>query len=107
MIAVKTLSSQHRISTLCRVLRVNRSSYYKFLNHLDSSREQENRIIRTHILEIYAKTDKRLGAHKINLCLKRDYCINISDGRVCRLMKAMNLPKMSTVKPPFGRIGRL
>ena len=35
-----------------------------------------------------------------NFCLKRDYCINISDGRVYRLMKTMNLPKMSTVKPP-------
>ncbi len=51
-------------------------------------------------MEIYAKADKRLGAHKIALCLKRDYCINISDGRVYRLMKTMKLPKMSTVKPP-------
>ena len=34
------------------------------------------------------------------MCLKRDYRINISVGRVRRLMKGMNLPKMSTVKPP-------
>ena len=100
MIAVRTLSGQHKISTLCRVLRVNRSSYYKFLHSSDSKREQENKKIRTCILEIYAKTDKRLGTHKIAICLKRDYCINISDGRVYRLMKTMKLPKMSTVKPP-------
>lgn len=49
---------------------------------------------------MYAKTDKRLGTNKIALCLKRDYCINISAGRVYRLMKTMNLPKMSTSKPP-------
>lgn len=100
MIAVKALSGQHKISTLCRVLGVNRSSYYKFLNRCSSTREQENQRIRIGILEIYAKTDKRLGAHKIAICLKRDYRINVSDGRVYRLMKTMALPKMSTVKSP-------
>lgn len=81
-------------------MRVNRSTYYKFINHSPSTRELENRAIRACILEIYAKADKRLGISKINLCLKRDYCINISDGRVYRLLKTMNLPKMSTVKKP-------
>ena len=100
MNAVKALSAQHHISILCRVLRVNRSTYYKWLNHLPSRRELENRAIRSYILEIYSKADKRLGAQKIAICLKRDYCIHISCGRVYRLMKTMNLPKMSTVKPP-------
>lgn len=35
----------------------------------------------------------------MKICLQRDYRINISSGRVYRLMKDMNLPKMSTVKP--------
>lgn len=35
----------------------------------------------------------------MKICLQRDYRINISSGRVYRLMKQMNLPKMSTVKP--------
>lgn len=100
MKAVKALSGQHSISILCRVLRVNRSSYYKFLKRTSSKRELENTSIRSHILEIYAKTDKRLGIHKIAVCLKNDYCISVSDGRVSRLMQTMNLPKMSTVKPP-------
>lgn len=51
-------------------------------------------------MELYSKTDKRLGVHKITTCLNRDYCINISSGRVYRLIKTMNLPKMSTCKPP-------
>ena len=34
----------------------------------------------------------------MKICLERDYRINISTGRVYRLMKDMNLPKMSTVK---------
>lgn len=106
MNAVKLLSNQHSVSTLCRVLRVNRSTYYKWLNHLPSAREIENMTIRSRILEIYSKADKRLGAAKIRIRLKREYCINISSGRVYRLMKNMNLPKMSTVKPPKTLSGK-
>lgn len=56
--------------------------------------------IRKRILEIYIKADKRLGVKKMALCLAREHCISISEGRVYRLMKQMRLPKMSTVKPP-------
>ena len=51
------------------------------------------------ILVLYAKSKKRFGAEKMKICLKRDYRINISAGRAYRLMKSMNLPKMSAVKP--------
>ena len=50
------------------------------------------------ILHIYADYDKRPGAYKIQHILKRDYGINISTGRVYRLMNSMKLPKMSTEK---------
>lgn len=93
------MSKEHSISTLCRVLKVNRSTYYKFINHRESNREKENAFIRTCILTLYSKYKKRLGADKMRICLKNEYCINISTGRVYRLMKSMNLPKMSTVKP--------
>lgn len=99
MNAVKLLSREHKVSVLCRVLNVNRSSYYKYINRKESNRDKENKFIRNCILEIYSASNKRLGADKIKICLKRDYRINISTGRVYRLMKAMNLPKMSTVKP--------
>lgn len=55
------------------------------------------------ILHIYADYDKRLGAYKVQYILKRDYGINISTGRVYRLMKSMHLPKMSTAKPKAVR----
>ena len=99
MNAVKLLSGEHKVSVLCRVLNVNRSSYYKYINRKESNRDKENKFIRNCILEIYSASNKRLGADKIKTCLNRDYRINISTGRVYRLMKAMNLPKMSTVKP--------
>lgn len=82
------------------MLHVNRSTYYKYINRKHSPREQENQLLKQKILEIYAKTDKRLGSRKMKICLAQKYCLSISEGRVYRLMKEMNLPKMSTVKPP-------
>lgn len=42
-----------------------------------------------------------MGVYKISKRLAVEYGIYISSGRVYRLMKSMNLPKMSTVKPAF------
>ena len=50
LIAVQILSHEHHISTLCRVLRVNRSTYYKFLNHTPSARDKDNAYIRSCII---------------------------------------------------------
>ena len=84
---------------MCRVLEVNRSTYYKFINRKSSAREIENKHIKACILEIYANAKKRFGAYKIKLRLESEYRIFISVNKVYRLMKSMNLPKMSTVKP--------
>lgn len=65
-----------------------------------SNREIDNIELRRLILEIYSKSDKRFGANKIALILASKYCKKVSIARVLRLMNTMNLPKMSTVKPP-------
>ncbi|WP_156951298.1 IS3 family transposase [Lacrimispora aerotolerans] len=51
------------------------------------------------ILQIYADYNKRLGAYKITYVLRRDHGIHMSVGRVYRLMKTLQLPRMSTEKP--------
>ena len=99
--AVHKLRFQHKIKTLCRVLRVNRSTYYKHFSHTPADRISENQRIKSTILQIYAAYDKRLGAYKLNCVLEREYGIHISVGRVYRLMRSMNLPKMSTIKPKY------
>jgi len=99
--AVHALRFQHTIKTLCRVLRVNRSTYYKHLNHKPAARTLENQRIRSAILEIYGKYRKRFGTQKIQQRLLVEYGISISGGRVYRLMKEMHLPKMATVKPKY------
>ncbi len=99
---VKLLSKEHSISTLCRVLKVNRSTYYKFINHQESNRAKENAYIRSCILTLYAKYKKRLGAAKMRICLKNQYCINISVGRVYRLMKSMSFAKNDYCKAIYS-----
>lgn len=97
------LRFQHDIKTLCRVLGVNRSTYYKHFSSRTAPRVSQNQHIKRLILLIYADYDKRLGAYKVQFILKRDYGISISVGRVYRLMSSMELPKMSTDKPKSRR----
>ena len=76
--AVRLLSSEHSVTTLCRVLNVNRSTYYKFLHRKISKRELENRKIRNCILFLYARSKKRFGAYKMKNSLFSEYRINYS-----------------------------
>lgn len=86
-------------SKLSAVFSVNRSTYYKHFCSEPADRTKENQEICKMILQIYADYNKRLGAYKITYVLQRDYGMLISVGRVYRLMKSLNLPKMSTEKP--------
>lgn len=79
-------------------LRVNRSTYDKHFSSPVAPRTLYNQKLRSLILEVYAVSKKRFGANTICFVLSRDYGISISVGRVYRLMKTMQLPKMSTVK---------
>ena len=54
--------------------------------------------LKTKILSIDTSSKKRLGYKKIMVRLDVEYGIKISLGRVARLMKQMDLPKMSTAK---------
>ena len=101
--AVFKLRFQHSIKTLCRVLRVNRSTYYKRYSSKPAPRTKQNQQIASLILHIYSDYNKRLGAYKITYVLQRDYGITISVGRVYRLMNTLQLPKMSTDKPKHHR----
>ena len=47
------------------------------------------------------KAKKRIGTRAFKIILLRDYGVNISEGRILRLLKSMTLPKMSTIKPCF------
>lgn len=54
-------------------------------------------------MKLYAESDKRLGARKMRRRLEVEYGTRISVGRVYRLMRGMELPRMSTEKRPVVR----
>jgi len=68
------------IITLCRVLRVNRSSYYKHFKQTESKRSIENQNIRTCILQIYSDSKCRYDIRKMCRVLETKYGITISPG---------------------------
>ena len=82
-------------------MEVNRSTYYKHFSNKVSDRAVMNQKIRKCILSIYTASKKRLGAGKICYLLYVEYGIKISVGRVYRLMKSMDLPKIAETKPKY------
>ncbi|MEG1608660.1 MAG: IS3 family transposase [Clostridia bacterium] len=96
------LKNQHKVRTICRVLVVNPSSYYKRLKKKLTKNEIQNQEIRREILSIYIKSDKRFGAYKLqNKLIEKG--IKISVARIYRLLFTMNLPKMATIKPKYKK----
>lgn len=51
---------------MCKVLGINRSTYYKCINHKSSNRDEENKRLDEDILTIYYDTKRRYGAPKIH-----------------------------------------
>ena len=49
---------------MCKALGINRSTYYKYLNHVKSNRDAENQKLDNDILAIYYDTKRRYGALK-------------------------------------------
>ena len=75
---------------MCKLLKVSRSSYYKYLNKKPSSRELENNEIEKEIINIHKASKNRYGAHKINESLKI-LGITISLKRTQRLMRKLGI----------------
>lgn len=75
---------------MCRVLKVSRSSYYKYLNKKPSNRELENVEIEKKIINIHKESKNRYGAIKINESLKT-LGVTISSKRTQRLMKKLGI----------------
>ncbi|MBL4935004.1 IS3 family transposase [Clostridium sp. YIM B02515] len=81
---------KYSVKTMCRVLEIARSTFYKFHNKTLSNRAIENQKYEKEILAIYEKSSKRYGAPKIHKTLeKQGYKISLK--RVQRLMKKLNI----------------
>ena len=77
---VHRLRFQHKIKTLCRVLRVNRSTCYKH----------------------FSSPEKRLGVNKLTILLQREYGLKIGQTRVRRLIKSTSGDFKNLLKLKFN-----
>jgi putative transposase len=72
---------------LCKIARISRSGYYKWLHRSPSENEKLNEEILEEIIRLYKKVDGIYGYRRITLNLSRIFTSDINHKRVYRLMK--------------------
>lgn len=82
---------------MCNVLKLNRSTVYKILNHQISNREIDRLDLESRIIDIFDEYDSVYGAPKIHeLLLAQGYYASIK--RIGRYMKRLNLKSIIKIK---------
>ncbi|WP_422111021.1 IS3 family transposase, partial [Fructobacillus tropaeoli] len=61
----------HRITIVLRALSISRSTFYNWLHHVPSKREQENQWIQARAKEIWLSSDRVYGYQRIKIALHR------------------------------------
>ncbi len=88
-IAIKELSTEHpeySVRTMCEVLDINRSAYYKWRSHENNENDVLNERIADKIMEIQ-DNHPDMGYRRIRDTLKHDHGINVNDKRVLRICR--------------------
>lgn len=92
-LAIRAVHEESQISLrlLCEVARVSRSSYYKWINHKPSQREQENKQLTEAILALHEQVRGIYGYRRHTVQLTRDTNKPINHKRIQRLMKLASI----------------
>ena len=97
--------AQYPIATMCRVLKVSASGYYKWRVRLPCRREQKDAMLTKEIQSIYKESDGTYGAPRIHVEL-RERGVHLGRKRVARLMRLSNLRGVSRRRGPRTTIRR-
>lgn len=76
---------------MCEVLAIARASYYKALNKEELPRAKETMLLKEDIKKIYDESEGRYGSPKIHKQLIEVYNFKVSEKRVQRLIREMDL----------------
>ncbi|WP_334303945.1 IS3 family transposase [Coprococcus sp. AM100_B19A] len=95
--AIKEEHKEHNypIAALCKLGRVSKASYYKWLHREIPESEQKNRLIADEIEKIHTESPDK-GYRKIRDDLERYHGIDVNDKRVLRICRKLNIK--STIK---------
>lgn len=77
--------------TLCEILEISRSGYYKWLSREKSQRELENEHLLELIIEAYEERKGILGYRKMTMKIRGDHKIIVNHKRVYRIMRSVGL----------------
>lgn len=83
--------ANHSIRTLCRVMGVARSGYFKWRQQRPSQRAREDAKLTSLIEEIHEESDGTYGAPRIHVELREEHGVRVSRKRVARLMRAKGI----------------
>lgn len=83
--------SGYSISELCKIAKICRGSYYKWLNRKETQRDKENKKILNEIIKIYSEVKGIYVYRRITLNLNKTLKSNYNHKRIYRLMKSMNM----------------
>lgn len=90
--------AEHRVRTMCRVLRVSTSGYYAWRKRQLSKRAVEDVVLTVQIQAIHAESDGTYGVPRIHAELEAKG-IHIARKRVARLMRQRGLRGVSRRRP--------
>lgn len=84
---VTTESEQFSVNFLCDLLKINRSSYYKWLNKKVSNREKENEVVKIEILKCHVDLEGIYGYRRMTASINLSLGTNYNEKRIHRLMR--------------------
>ena len=101
-LAVQSLNEEKKypIKALCDILKLNRSSYYKWLTSDRSAQETRDAELIERICTLYQESNGIFGYRRMQLNLKRRFNIRCNKKRVYRVMKAIGLKSVIRRKRP-------
>ena len=88
-IAIKEVAEEHPdypLRTLCEILGINRSTYYKWKNHKNSANDDMNELIAEKVVSIH-DDHPDMGYRRIRDTLAHDHGIDVNDKRVLRICR--------------------
>ena len=101
-LAVKSLNEEkdYPISTLCSVLGLNRSSYYKWLRRDSSAQKAKDKELIDRMCILYQESNGIFGCRRMQISPKRHFSLHCNKKRVYRVMGAIGMKSVIRRKRP-------
>jgi len=101
-LAVKSLNEEkgYPINTLCSIIELNRSSYYKWLRRNLSVQERKDKEPIDCMCVLYQEFDGIFGYRRMQLNLKRRFNLHCNKKRIYRIMSAIGMRSVIRRKRP-------